>query len=76
MGDLWAVKGCIPSNELPTLVKLTPHHFALNTSFQGTDRAEFEMHATSLYSIHPRYFDATAHQVAAVEDEGLHAVCS
>ena len=30
-GDIWEVKGEIPDNDLPMLVKLTPLHFALNT---------------------------------------------
>ena len=37
-GDLWAVKGDIPSEGLPTLIKLLPLHFACNTAFRGTIR--------------------------------------
>ena len=68
--DLWLVKGEIPSDGLPTLVKLTPLHFTLNTSFRGTDWKDFEMHVKPLSSIHFRDFDITDHQVAAREDEG------
>ena len=32
LGNPWAVKGGIPVNILPTLVNLTPLHFALNSS--------------------------------------------
>ena len=52
------------------LVKLIPLHFVLNILLQGTDQAEFEMHVNSLSSAQPQDFDATAHQVAAMEDEG------
>ena len=70
MENIWEMKGEIPYRGIPMLVKLIPLHFALNTSLQGTYRAEFEMHVNSLSSVHPQDFDATSHQVAAVEDEG------
>ena len=44
LGNLWVAKGEILADGLLTLVKLNPLHFALNSLFQGTDRAEFEMH--------------------------------
>ena len=57
-------------------MKLTPLHFALNTSLWGTDREKFEMHITSISSVHPRDMDTTANQVTAEEDEGLRIVRS
>ena len=74
LGNLWEVKGGILDDGLLTLVKLTPPHLALNLSFRGSDRVEFDMHVNSLSSTHPQEFDATSHQVAAVEDEGLRIV--
>ena len=58
------------------MVKLTPLHFALNTSFQRTDLAYFGMHVILISSVHPRDFGVNAHQVLAMEDEGLRIVSS
>ena len=58
------------------MANLTPLHFALNTLFRGTDWAEFEMHVNLISSVQSWDFDATAHQVAAVDDEGSHIVRS
>ena len=68
--NIWAVKGEILAARIPMLVKLTPLHFELKLLFRGTDQAEFEIHTTSLSSVHSRDLDATSHQLAAVEDEG------
>ena len=70
------VKGEIPADGLPTLVKLSPLHFGLKILFQENGWAEFEMALTLLSSFHPRYFYVTSHQVAAVEGEGLSDICS
>ena len=51
-GDLWAVKGELPSEGLPTLVKLLPIHTARNTTFWGTSWEEFEVHVTALDYVH------------------------
>ena len=51
------------------LVKFTPLHFMINTSFRGTYRTEFEVHVTLLSSIHPQNFDVTAYQVEVIKDE-------
>ena len=56
--------------------QVNPAHFALDTSFCETERADFEMHVTSLSSVYPQDFEPTARQVAAVEYEGLRIVCS
>ena len=70
------MKGGILADGLSTLVKLIPLHFALNVSFWRTGRTEFDMHVTSLSSVHLRDLYNTAHQVAAEEDEGLRVVRS
>ena len=64
LGDLWTVKGDLPSKGIPTLVKLTPRNFACNTSLRGTSREEFEVHVTALNSIHLRNLNTYAHEVA------------
>ena len=65
LGNIWAVEGDIPSGRLQKSVKFNPLHFTLNILFQGTDRAEFEMHVILLSSVHSLELDTTAHQVAA-----------
>ena len=57
-------EGGYPGRQDPDAGQVELLRFALKSSFQGTDQAEFEMHVTSLSSIHPRYLDNTAHQVA------------
>ena len=64
------MKGEILDYRLLALVKLILPQFAMNTSLRRTDQTEFEMHATSLSSVQPPDFDATSHQVSAMEDEG------
>ena len=72
MGD----EGGYPGRQDPDAGQVYLLRFALNSSFQGTDQAEFNMHATSLYSVHHQDFDTTSHQVASVEDEGSRIVSS
>ena len=75
-GDLWEEKGEIPVDGFLDMANLTPLYCALNTLFGGAYWAEFDMHVTLLSSVHPRDLDTTAHQVAAMGDEGLHVMRS
>ena len=69
-GNLWSVKGELPSEGLPTLVKLSPLHFSCNMTFRGMSRYEFEVHINALAPSHLREHDTSAHKVAQEEDEG------
>ena len=67
-GNLWAAKGYLHPDGLPTLINLSPLHFVCNTAFRGMSREEFKAHVTALSSGHPRDLDTSAHEVAQEED--------
>ena len=76
-GKLFGVRGDIPSDGLPTIVRLEAIHFAANSSFMGTLRLDFEGHLAGLTSSFPRDFRDSAHQPAIEgEDDGARLVKS
>ena len=76
-GDLFTIRGEIPTVGLPEVVRLEPLLFASNFPFVGTSRLEFANHLAGLESSLPRHFEDTAHQVANLgEDEGARRVQS
>ena len=75
-GDLWVVKGELPCEGLPTLVKLLPLQFTCNTSFQGTRQDEFEVHVIALTSSHLHDIGTSTHEVFLEEYEDSRIVRS
>ena len=69
-GFLWAMKGDLPQEGIPTLVKFSPLHFACNTAFWETIQEEFEVHVIELSSGHLLNLDTSAHKVTQEEDSG------
>ena len=58
-------------------MRLKAIHFAVNSSFVGTQRLEFKGHLAGLASILPRGFEDSAHQPAVEgEDDGARFVKS
>ena len=70
------MKGELPPDGLPTLVKLSPMHFACNSAFQGKIRVDFEAHVTVLSYGHLRDLNTSAHEVAQEEDASSHVMHS
>ena len=75
-GSLYALRGEIPTEGLPTVVRLEAIHFASNYEFLGTARLEFIVHLAGVNSVLPRDLEDQAHEVAAETDEGSRTVRS
>ena len=74
--SLYALRGEIPTEGLPTVVRLEALHFAANSEFLGTARLEFTNHLNGVESALPRDLESEAHDVVAETDEGCRAVRS
>ena len=75
-GDLWDMKGGLPLDGLPTLVKLLSLQFVCNAALQGTSLEEFEAQVTALSFVHLRDIDTSAHKVSQEEDADSRVVRS
>ena len=76
-GDLYAIRGKIPTAGLLVVIRLEPLLFASNFPFVGTLRLECAGHLAGIVSSLARDFEDTTHQVADVEeDEGVRLIQS
>ena len=60
-GELFSIRGEIPDDGLPTIMRLEAIHFAANSSFVGTPRLYFKGHFAGLKFSLLREFKDSAH---------------
>ena len=67
-GNLWAAKGKLHPEGLPSLVKISTLYFACNTAFQEKSRGWFEANVITLSSGHLCDLTTSTEKVAKEED--------
>ena len=74
-GKLFAIRGDIPADGIPAIMRLEAIHFAANSSFVGTLQLEFKGHLSGLTSSLLQDFEDSDHQPEVEgEDDGARLV--